>query len=171
MRNALTNRALAQERTAAAAPTGRLRRPAAVVAMAGALVATTLTGSAHAATGGGCSAKFANIQSCASWITGQGYSYNGFLDGLGPAAKGDPAWLGVYYCATTTVATSSTSCNSWTIPSSKPFNFTAPGQYPSGGSYVWSGSRTVHGVAFTRFKYTHVATGLEYSIDSPKVFW
>ena len=88
MRNALTNRAPAKERTDAAAPTGRLRRPAAVVAMAGALVATTLTGSAHAATGGGCSAKFANIQSCASWITGSGLQLQRLSGRVGPGCEG-----------------------------------------------------------------------------------
>lgn len=149
----------------------KLRRLAIIGAACAGLTGTVLTGSASAATGGGCGVATDGIQACATWVTGQGFGYYIRNSEL----KNTEYKIGVFYCPTGSVANSRTKCGKFSaVPGEVCYpDVTSPGNYPS-PPCIWGGASRAgynHGIAHSEF-FVHVPlAGWVPAGDSPEVYW
>lgn len=146
----------------------KLRRLAVIGAACAGLTGTVLTGSASAATGGGCGTATNGIQACATWVTGQGFGY--YIHNSEP--RNTTYEIQVFWCQTESVATSSTKCNSTFQPVAgqvHTVDVVNPGNHPS-PIFTWNGSGGVHGIAYSEW-YVNVLGGWVPAGASKEVFW
>jgi hypothetical protein len=148
----------------------KLRRLAIIGAACAGLTGTVLTGSANAATGGGCGTAVNGIQACATWVTGMGFGY--YIHNSEP--RNTQYKLQVFYCSTGSVATSSTRCGPFNpVPGEMCIvDVVSPGNHPS-PPCIWGGASRpgyTHGIAYSEF-YVNVLGGWVPVRASKEVFW
>jgi len=148
----------------------KLRRLAIIGAACAGLTGTVLTGSANAATGGGCGTAVNGIQACATWVTGMGFGY--YIHNSEP--RNTQYKLQVFYCSTGSVATSSTRCGPFNpVPGEMCIvDVVSPGNHPS-PPCIWGGASRpgyTHGIAYSEF-YVNVLGGWVPVGASKEVFW
>jgi hypothetical protein len=148
--------------------TRKLRRLAIIGAACAGLTGTVLTGSASAATGGGCGTANGGIQACTTWVTGEGLGY--YIHNAEPSNR--YYGIRVYYCPTESAATSSTKCGGFD-PVDSTFhsvNVVNPGNHLS-PPYTWSQSRTEHGIAYSIWHEYVPGLGWTPAGMSKEVYW
>jgi hypothetical protein len=148
--------------------TRKLRRLAIIGAACAGLTGTVLTGSASAATGGGCGTANDSIQACSTWVTGEGFGY--YIHNSEP--RNSQYAIKVYYCPTGSTATSSTKCGAFDPVPGQFHEVTVvnPGNHPS-PPYTWTGSRVNHGIAYSIWYEYVPGLGWVPAGMSKEVYW